>query len=69
MCNVFGNLDGLSGIANDTFVYGKSETEHDRHMLNALDTARENNIRFNTDKFQFKVDQTSFLGSRGPRMV
>ena len=43
MDNVSGNLDGLSGIANDTFVYGKSEAEHDRHILNVLDTARENN--------------------------
>ena len=61
MDNVFGNLDGLSGIANDTFVYGKSEAEHDRHILNVLDTARENNIRFNPGKFQFKVDQTSLF--------
>ena len=51
MDNVFGNLDGLSGIANDTFFDGKSEAEHDRHILNVLDTARENNIRFNPGKF------------------
>ncbi|PFX17897.1 Retrovirus-related Pol polyprotein from transposon 17.6 [Stylophora pistillata] len=62
MDNVFGNLDGLSGIADDTFVYGKSEAEHNQHILNVLDTARENNIQFNPDKFQFKVDQTSFFG-------
>ena len=40
MDNVFGNLDGLSGIADDTFVYGKSEAEHDQHIVNVLDTAR-----------------------------
>lgn len=62
MDNVFGNLDGLSGIADDTFVYGKSEAEHDQHILNILDTARGNNIRFNPAKFQFKEDQTSFFG-------
>ena len=62
MDNVFGNLDGLSGIADDAFVYGKSEAEHDQHILNVLDTARENNIQFNPDTFQFKVDQTSFFG-------
>ena len=33
-------LDGLSGIADDTFVHGKSEAEHDQHILNVLDTAR-----------------------------
>ena len=62
MDTVFGKLDGLSGIADDTFVYGKSEVEHDQHILNILDTARDNNVRFNPDKFQFKVDQTSFFG-------
>ena len=36
--------------------------EHDRHMLSVLDTAQDNNVQFNPDKFQFKVDQTSFLG-------
>ena len=62
MDTVFGKLDGLSGIADDTFVYGKSEEEHDQHILNVLDTARDNNVRFNPDKFQFKVDQASFFG-------
>ena len=52
---VFGKLDGLSGIAYDPFIYGKSEQEHDQHILNVLDTARDNNLRFNPDKFQFKV--------------
>ena len=57
---VFGKLDGLSGIAEDTFVYG--EAQHDQHILNVLDTARENNVGFNPDKFQFKVNEASFFG-------
>ena len=48
---VFGKLEGLSGIADDTFVYGIGEAEHDQRILNVLDTARENNVRFNPDKF------------------
>ena len=44
MDTVFGQLDGLTGIADDTFVYGKSENDHDQHILNTLDTARENNF-------------------------
>ena len=59
---IFGKLSGLSGIADDTFVHGKSEQEHDQHMLNVLDTAGDNNVWFNPDKFQLKVDQTSFFG-------
>ena len=34
MDTVFGKRDGLSGIADDTFVYGKIEVEHDQHILN-----------------------------------
>ena len=62
MDTAFGKLDGLSETADDTFVYGKSEQEHDQHILNVLDTARGNNVWFNPDKFQLKVDQTSFFG-------
>ena len=36
--------------------------EHDQHIHSVLDTARDTNVWFNPDKFQFKVDRTSFLG-------
>ena len=62
MDSVFGKLNGLSGIADDTFVYGKSEKGHDQHIVNVLDKAGDSNVRFNPDKVQFKVDQTSFWG-------
>ena len=59
---VFFKLEGLSGIANGTFVYGIGEADHDQRILNVLDTARENNVRFNPDKFQFKANEASFFG-------
>ena len=62
MDTVFGQLHGLTGISDDTFVYGKGENNHDQHILKTLDTARENNAKFNPDKFQFKVEETSFFG-------
>ena len=62
MDTVFGQLDGLTGIADDTFVYGKSENDHDQHILKTLDIARQNNVKFKPDKFQFKVEATSFFG-------
>ena len=60
VATVFGKLNGLSGIADDPFVYGKSEKGYDQHILNVLDAAGDNNVRFNPDEVQFKVDQTSF---------
>ena len=59
---VFNKLEGLSGTADDTFVYGIGEAEHDQCIVNVLDTARENNVRFNPDKFQFKINEASFFG-------
>ena len=59
---VFGQLDGPTGIVGGTFVYGKSENDHDQHILDTLDTARENNVNLNLEKFQFKVEETSFFG-------
>ncbi|KXJ12138.1 Uncharacterized protein K02A2.6 [Exaiptasia diaphana] len=40
---------------------GGSEDDHDQHILNTLDTARDNNVKFNPEKFQFKVAKTSFF--------
>jgi hypothetical protein len=56
----FGKLDGLSGIADDTFIYGKNEAEHDQCIIDVLETAGKNNVRFNSDKFQFKVEALFF---------
>ena len=33
-----------------------------QHILTVPDTARENNVRFNPDKFQFQVKEASFFG-------
>ncbi len=62
MDGTFGKLEGISGIADDTFVHGNSEATHDQHIINILDTARVNNIKFNPDKFQFKVQEATFFG-------
>ena len=44
-----------------TFIFGKSERNHDNLMINVLGTARKNNVIFNLEKFQFKVPAASFL--------
>ena len=54
----------MTGIADDTFTFGKGESDHEDHLINVLDTARENNIRFNHDKFEFKVPEASFFGMK-----
>ena len=59
---IFGSLEGLSGIADDTFIDGRSEIAHNQHIIDVLETARKNNVKFNPTKLQFKVKQASFFG-------
>ena len=62
MDSIFGNLPGVSGIADDTFVFGKGETPHDDHIIDVLEKAREHDVKFNPEKFQYKVQEASFFG-------
>ena len=62
MDEVFSDLQGITGIADDTFVYGSSEEEHDKNLLRRLDRARTKNIKFNPTKLQLKVKETTFFG-------
>ena len=50
---IFHNVPGATGIADDMFIYGKSIKEHDKHSLNFLSMLRKNNLKLNALKLQF----------------
>ena len=54
----------MTRIEDDTFTFRKGESDHENHLVNVLDAAWKNNIRFNPDKFQFKVPEPSFFGMK-----
>ena len=58
----FEGLDGVTGIADDTFVYGSSEVEHDRNLTKLMERAQQKGVVFNKDKVQFKCKEASFFG-------
>ena len=58
----FEGLDGVTGIADDTFVYGSSEVEHDRNLTKLMERAQQKGVVFNEDKVQFKCKKVSFFG-------
>ena len=62
MDEAFCNLSGVTGIADDIVIFGKSETDHDNNLIKLLDRAKENNVRFNIEKLQFKIPETKFFG-------
>ena len=56
------DLDGVTGIADDTFVYGSSEVEHDRNLTKLMERTQQNGVVFNKDKVQFKCKEVGFFG-------
>ncbi len=60
----FGDLPGVTGIADDLVVCGYKEdgTDHDENMMRVLQRAKESGIKFNLDKCKFKQHQIPFYG-------
>ena len=59
---IFLDIPGVTGIADDMVIYGRSNLEHDRHLVNFLDICRKNTLTLNPDKMQFRLPQVSFFG-------
>ena len=59
---IFLDVPGVTGIADDMVIYGRSDLEDDRHLINFLDICRKNTLTLNPDKMQFRLPQVSFFG-------
>ena len=59
---IFPDIPGVTGIADDMVIYGKTDLEHDRHLINFLNICRKNTLMLNPDKMQFRLPQVSFFG-------
>ena len=60
--DIFHNVPGVTGIADDMVIYGKSIEEHDKHFLSFLSIVRKNNLKWNALKLQFQLEEVSFFG-------
>ena len=58
----FLDIPGVTGIADDMVIYGRSNLEHDKHLINFLEVYRKNTLTLNPDKMQFRLPQVSFFG-------
>ena len=59
---IFLSIPGVTGIADDMIIYGRSDLEHDQHLINFLEVCRKNTLTLNLDKMQFRLPQVSFFG-------
>lgn len=55
-------LTGVTGIADDNFVYGRTEEEHDENVRKLMERARVKGVKFNKEKLQLKCKEVSFFG-------
>ncbi|MCG8429678.1 MAG: hypothetical protein MJA29_00665, partial [Candidatus Omnitrophica bacterium] len=60
--SIFAGQPGITGIADDMVIYGKSTMEHDRNFLRFMELCRKNNLTLNKDKLQFRQETVSFFG-------
>ena len=59
---IFLDVPGVTGIADDMVIYGRSNLEHDKHLITFLDICRKNTLTLNPEKMQFRLPQVSFFG-------
>jgi hypothetical protein len=61
----FGDLRGVTGIADDIVVVGYKEdgSDHDENLRAVIERARETGLRFNPDKLKVKRTKIKFFGN------
>ena len=59
---VFSGLGGVTSIADDMFIFGRTEEEHDRNLTNFLNRAREHGLKIGAEKIQYKKPAVEFYG-------
>ena len=59
---IYLSIPGVLGITDDMIIYGKTNQEHDQHLVSFLEVCRKNTLTLNPDKMQFRLPQVSFFG-------
>ncbi|XP_044756800.1 uncharacterized protein K02A2.6-like [Coccinella septempunctata] len=60
----FEGIEGVHIYVDDILVWGSSKDEHDKRLLQVLERARECNIKFNSSKCQFSLNEVNYIGHK-----
>ncbi|XP_058817373.1 uncharacterized protein K02A2.6-like [Topomyia yanbarensis] len=63
MVQIFGDISGVEIYFDDMAIAGNDEAEHDDILSQVIQRARENNIKFNMNKLQFRTNRVKFMGN------
>lgn len=58
----FGDIPGVIIYCDDLLITASSETEHDQVLTKVLERAKKFNVRFNKNKFQYKLPEVKYFG-------
>lgn len=59
---IFGVLDNVETYFDDLIIAGENEQIHDEALNNVMKLAKQYNIKFNSDKLQYKTSSVRFMG-------
>ena len=59
---IFLSMPGVTGIADDMIIFGKTDQDCDGNLLNFLEVCRKSGLTLNLDKMQFQLPKVSFFG-------
>ena len=62
MDRILEKCTGVCGIADGFVVYGATEVEHDRNLLQFMDVAKQHGLTLNSAKCDIKCNKVSFFG-------
>lgn len=62
MVQIFGDIPGVTNYFDDLCIHAKTEKEHDAILEKVMARARENGVKFNEEKIQYKVKEVEFMG-------
>ena len=60
--NTIQDTEGCSATVYDILIWDKDMKEHDLRLRKVLDRLRENNVRLNSGKCEFRKDSISYVG-------
>lgn len=60
--NAFGDIPGVIIYCDDMLICAETESEHDAILTKVFERAKLCNVRFNKNKFQYKLQQVKYFG-------
>ena len=61
MSEMFEDIEAIEVVVDDLLIWGESDQQHEDHLMQVLDRAREQNLTLNKQKCQIKHDKISYV--------